>query len=71
MVWNEVSLRCYLERLTSSKIRKEKKTDSVPQSQILAVVKTLGLVGLSATFEAVFFYVLGGKFFLKFKKNIL
>ena len=43
----------------------EKKTDlktvSVPQSQILAGVKTLGLVGLWATFEAGFFMFWGAK----------
>ena len=45
------------------------KTVSVPQSQILAGLKTGGLVGLWAIFEGSFFYVLGGKknlnFFLK------
>ena len=41
------------------------KTVSVPQSQILAGLKTGGLVGLSATFEGRFFYVLGGKIIKK------
>ena len=37
------------------------KTVSVPQSQILAGLKTGGLVGLWATFEGSFFYVFWGK----------
>ena len=39
----------------------DSKTVSVPQSQVLAGLKTLGLVGLWATFFGQFFYVLGGK----------
>jgi hypothetical protein len=37
------------------------KTVSVPQSQILAGLKTLGLVGLRATFEGSFFISWGQK----------
>ena len=65
MVGNDVSLRCYPETLDSPcKVwqlqRWEKnrlKTVSVPQSQILAGVKTFGLVGLWGRF----IYVFGGK----------
>ena len=50
----------------------EYKTVSVSQSQILVGLKTLCLLGLLATFEGSFFYVLGGKkCFLNFSKNIL
>ena len=37
------------------------KTGSVPQSQILAGLKTLGLEGLLATFEGSFFMFWGAK----------
>ena len=39
----------------------DNKTVSVPQSQILAGLKTLGLVGLWATFEGRFFMFWGVK----------
>ena len=45
------------------------KTVSVPQSRILAGLKTLGLVGLLATFEGSSFMFWGAKKFLKFFKK--
>ena len=47
------------------------KTVSVPQSQILAGLKTGGLVGLWATFEGTFFMFWGAKIFLHFFQKIL
>ena len=48
------------------------KTVAVPQSQILAGLKTLGPVRLMSNFLGNFFYVLGGKIFFKnsFKNSV-
>ena len=65
--------KLFLQSLTTSKMRKKNRLKNCLSytQQKLAGLKTLGLVALWATFEAVFFYVFGGqKKFIKKKKNI-